>query len=53
MRKIGKSWTKKTRTINGKKRLVKVRKIGKKYQVRKLGYRNRTDKTKSRSGRLR
>jgi CTP:phosphocholine cytidylyltransferase-like protein len=44
-RKIGKSWTKRIRKIDGKRRKVKVRKIGGREQIRMFGVRNLTDKS--------
>ena len=50
---IGKTWKRKYRSINGERRLVKVKKSRGKYQVRLVGNRNLTDKTARKYGRKR
>lgn len=52
-RRIGKMWTKRFRKVNGKRRLVKVRKRGKKQQIRILGVKNLTDSSARKRGRHR
>ena len=52
-KRIGRSWKKRIRKINGERRFVKVRKRAGKEQVRILNVRNLTDKTARRLGRKR
>ena len=52
-KRIGRSWKKRIRKINGERRFVKVRKRAGKEQVRILNVRNLTDKTARRFGRKR
>lgn len=52
-RKIGRSWSYRLYKIDGKKRKVKVRKIGGRTQVRVVNKLNLTDKTARKRGRRR
>lgn len=47
---ISRSWRYTTRQINGVRRRVKVRKRGKGYQVRIVGFINRVDRTARKRG---
>ena len=47
------TWKRKYRKIDGENRLVKVRRIAGREQVRVVGHRNLTDKTARRIGRTR
>lgn len=41
--KIGRNWSYRYRMINGKKKRVKVRRVGGKIKVRVVGHRNKAD----------
>ena len=49
--KIGSSWVKRRRKINGKMKWVKVRKVNGKEVVRMIGVRNTTDRAVSKKKR--
>ena len=51
--RIGHSWTTKIRKVHGRNRKVKVRRIGKRYQVRVMGFRNPSDGVRMVSGKTR
>lgn len=51
--KIGHSWTPRIRKVHGRNRKVKVRKIGGRYQVRVMGFRNPTDGHRMVGGKIR